>query len=516
MPNIRVGVTEAEALKLTGYVIGDFYDEFSGGAMIRTGLKTWATAVGTFDGTSGSYFLDVDWYDEDDGASFFEVRVDGVAVASWRGWGSSNSLQTTRIALDLDDGDVITLAGQKSSGEQARYDSIKLSLDSGPGPDPDPEPEPEPGVPNIRVGVTEAEALKLTGYVIGDFYDEFSGGAMIRTGLKTWATAVGTFDGTSGSYFLDVDWYDEDDGASFFEVRVDGVAVASWRGWGSSNSLQTTRIALDLDDGDVITLAGQKSSGEQARYDSITISPEGGSDPDPGPAPDPITDAFDFFAFAGQSNAERHFVRMAGDNSAGPLGYQAFESMIESLTGSAGTTAIEAAKGGSSASNLVPSTNGFWWNLTTNQPGQLLLDAVATIEASLGSQRDLDGIVWAQGEHEAGRVAAGTVGLTDAVSYLKQATTKIFEYFRDQFGDVPIFIQELGDFAPTGPMGAMRQAQAELIADLDYVFMGARTADQGYSHFDSLHFDVDAYNDIAGVLAQNAVDIIEADQFNFA
>ena len=473
--------------------------------MIRTNSTAWGTATGTFTGASGTYFLDVGWFNESAGASYLEVRIDGVVVDTWRGNGGSNSVATRRIAVTLETGDVITLAGKKQGDEQGRFDSIKIVVDPG--------PEPEPELPSIGVGLTEAESLQLQGFVHDDIAGA-SGGAMIRAASKTvWATAEGTFTGASGTYFLDVDWFNRaGTGASYMEVRIDGVLVDAWRGTGGAGSVETRRIAVTLETGDEITLRGKKHGDEHARFDSVTVV-----DDDIGPAPDPITGAFDFFAFAGQSNAEGHFLRRAGDTTQGPLGYQAFEAAIKQLMPDVvETTAIEAAHGGSSSNNLTPSIYGFWWDLTNDQPGQLLLNAVATIEAALGSQRDLDGIVWAQGEHDADRVGKGNPPLQegDVVARLKAATTEIFEYFRDQFGDVPIFIQELGNFAPAGAMGAMRQAQAELIAELDYVFLGAST--EGYDHHDEIHFSVDGYNGIAGVLAQTAVDVIEADQFNFA
>lgn len=67
-------------------------------------------------------------------------------------------------------------------------------------------------------------------------------------------------------------------------------------------------------------------------------------------------------------------------------------------------------------------------------------------------------------------------------------------------------------FAPTTEMGAMRTAQQELIDQLDYVYMGAPTADEAYDHHDHIHFSVEGYGDIAEVLAQSVVDVIGVDQ----
>ena len=84
---------------------------------------------------------------------------------------------------------------------------------------------------------------------------------------------------------------------------------------------------------------------------------------------------------------------------------------------------------------------------------------------------------------------------------------KIFDYFWNTFGNnIPIYIQELGPFnSPSASIiGTFRDAQAQYADTHANVFMGADTT--GKPLFDSQHFTVDGYNDIAVELANSVVD----------
>ena len=105
---------------------------------------------------------------------------------------------------------------------------------------------------------------------------------------------------------------------------------------------------------------------------------------------------------------------------------------------------------------------------------------------------------------------AGTLSEQDAIDLMVEATTSVFEYFWSAFGeDVPIFIQELGNISIYDSIHGLRDAQAQMAADLDNVYMGALTT--GYTLYDNLHFSVDVYGDIAEDLATTAVDTIMGD-----
>jgi glucose/arabinose dehydrogenase len=507
-PAIGVGSTEAETLALAGYVVEPLSrGDVSGGAVIRTGSGG-GTAEGVFAGAAGRYALDVHWLNEDDGAASFAVLVDGVTIDSWTGTGGGGGTGTPTVrsmTVDLEGGERILIEGAIGNGkEYARIDRLDLSVDDGAPPPPPPPPPPDPDGPEIGLGLTEAETLALAGYVVEPLAGA-SGGSVIRTG-KSGGTADGVFAVAAGSYFLDVTWLNENDGAATFAVKLDGVTVDSWTGTGGSGGTGepvTRRIALDLQGDERLTIEGDQGGFEYARIDRLDLSV------DDGPI-DPLTDAFDFFAFAGQSNAEGHFVPHESALPPPPYGADVFEAEIARLTG-VDTTPIEAALGGS-GSNQNADSQKYWWHLDDDAPGPALIDAIATIGTTLTFGADLDGIIWAQGEDDMTRIRTRGHDEATVVAELKTATVKVFEYFRAEFGDVPIFIQELGEFDPN--LDPLRAAQRELIADLDYVHLGAETA--SLDHVDDIHFTNGAYGEIAERLAAAVTDTIGTDGFDIA
>ncbi|MDJ1009591.1 MAG: hypothetical protein QNJ13_17395, partial [Paracoccaceae bacterium] len=384
-------------------------------------------------------------------------------------------------------------------------DSIEIVPDDGSGPAP----------ATLDVGLNEAEALDLTNYAVED-NGNASGGQVVRGTGGVTNTVSGSFAGATGAYWLDVTWINENDGEASFEVLVNGETVASWGGGGGEFIFETPRIAVDLETGDTIEVVGVPDNGEFARLDKIEIvertEPAGFNDDD-----------FDFFAFAGQSNAELHFTRLNGDLSEGPLSFQVFETEVETLTG-AETTAIEAGRGGS-GSNEFSDPEKYWWNLTNDEPGPELLDSVAVIQAAIPEGKDLDGIIWSQGEDDAS--ARYSLATTQAekdqiIADYIEATVKTFEYYWSVFGDVPIFIQELGAFevengsfvdnGSSEAADALRAAQQQIVADYPLVHLGATTTQ--YETYDTVHYSVSDKGAIADDLANSVVDTI-SDEFVF-
>lgn len=238
---------------------------------------------------------------------------------------------------------------------------------------------------------------------------------------------------------------------------------------------------------------------------------DGNDTPTSGSLPD---SAFDLFAFMGQSNATGHFFKRSGDTTTGPYGNDVFEQQLGAALG--GTVkAINAGVSGS-GSNQYADGSLYWWNLSTNQPSQLLKDAIATIKSAEGSSKELDGIIWAQGEDDA-RKAYGTQEDLFVDRYVA-ATEKVFAYIRQQLGDpdLPIFIQELGDHdnMPDAGLLAIRKAQMDIIARDPYTYLGAKTVDiVGHntdSIADDIHFTQREYGMIADRLADTVADILIA------
>lgn len=217
----------------------------------------------------------------------------------------------------------------------------------------------------------------------------------------------------------------------------------------------------------------------------------------------------DFFAFAGQSNADGHF------NIGNPTGSDVFEGRIQTLS-SFPTQALNVSVGGSGSNNITDPNIPYWWDLNGNQPGPLLNDAVASINQTLQAGEDLDGIVWAQGEADAfGVFYSNTSYATTVTGNLVTATNNVFDHFRNNFGaDLPIFIQEIGDYPVPGGstsavngFDAVRDAQQSIINADPNTYLGAAT--DGLAHRDDLHFNGASYGIIATDLANNAINVID-------
>ncbi|MEO1786489.1 MAG: hypothetical protein AAFR41_05640, partial [Pseudomonadota bacterium] len=156
---IQVGRTEAESLQLAGYVT-ETRNDASGGSGIKVGGTGSATASDTFSGTSGNYTLTVNYFDESDGVSTFELLVNGQIVDAWVGDGGRSGLGTAAsrdIAVSLNPGDTIAIRGTVGGEEFARIDSLDLVANGGGNGGG------SGGSGTIGVGLTEAEDLDISG-----------------------------------------------------------------------------------------------------------------------------------------------------------------------------------------------------------------------------------------------------------------------------------------------------------------------------------------------------------------
>ncbi|MFM2043894.1 MAG: hypothetical protein RLY86_2470 [Pseudomonadota bacterium] len=517
---IRPGLTEAEAMTLSGGYAREGNGDASGDSWIKvTGT---GTAAARFDGAAGTYTLTSGFMNENDGASTVSVQVNGTRVGGWTGTGGTGAVEAKSVTLSLKPGDVVSLTGTQQGWEHARIDWLKLNPADGgapapspaPGPSPAPAPAPSPapsGGAKVQVGLTEAESLSLSGGYARETHTAASGGSWLKaTGT---GTAAGSFNGPSGGYSLSLRYLDENDGQSTFTVLVNGSKVGGWTTSAAATTTTTTRsLPVTLKTGDVIAVSGRQDGGEHARLDWIRLDPTGAapvtSNPTPTPAPGGgLAKAdFDAFAFAGQSNAAGHFYRRGGDASGSGLGNDIFERALGAELGGS-VSAINAATSGSASNERVDSGN-YWWNLGQNKPGPALLDAVSRIKAGLAGGKDLDGLIWAQGEDEAQAIRDDFSNASRVLADMTTATTKVFAHLRGQFGrDLPIFIQELGEFpqdgawldGPVGALDRVRAAQQKIIDADPLVFLGADTA--GRRHLDGIHFTNDAYGRIATDLA---------------
>ncbi len=121
---------EAENMTLSGgYTVADFTGA-SGGQIIDNSGGSGA-AVQTFTGTSGTYDIQVNYLDEDDGQSAFEIYVDDVLKHSWTANIDDNEWHISTVSdVTVNNGSQIKISSVRNLGEHARVDYIKFISDA--------------------------------------------------------------------------------------------------------------------------------------------------------------------------------------------------------------------------------------------------------------------------------------------------------------------------------------------------------------------------------------------------
>ncbi len=85
------------------------------------------TAHLTFNGQAGNWRVSVQYLDESDGQSSFELLVNGEAVGSWKADGDDDAWHTfSSDAVQLKPGDTLAVRAQQGGGEYARLSSVML------------------------------------------------------------------------------------------------------------------------------------------------------------------------------------------------------------------------------------------------------------------------------------------------------------------------------------------------------------------------------------------------------
>ncbi len=278
---------EAEDMVLTdGYVLKNIGGA-SGGTVIQNETDTVQTASYAFDGDAGVYSLSVNYFDENDGVASLAVLVNGEEVASWD-WdadlGSALANSGTKASkliegLSLSEGDVISLQGLNDGREPVRVDSIDLEMTNvidGPV-----EEAADNGAEWLFI---EAESFVFDtsakrGFGVTDL--KAASGGQVLSALGD-AEAWTTFDGESGTYDVGIDHFDENDGVSYLEFRVNGEVIDSWH-WdaelgdrlANKNTLTRHLVSdVEISDGDEISLFGYGDGGsEPLRIDALEFMP---------------------------------------------------------------------------------------------------------------------------------------------------------------------------------------------------------------------------------------------------
>jgi len=131
------GRVEAESMTLKGYAPIDVtpWESASGGKGVQCAAPGPCMVSATFNGTAGSYTIIVRYFDENDGASRFEVRVGDNTIDSWTADdmlpaktpnGHSSTWRVIR-KVPLSQGDVIQIAGLPDGEEGAAIDYIEIA-----------------------------------------------------------------------------------------------------------------------------------------------------------------------------------------------------------------------------------------------------------------------------------------------------------------------------------------------------------------------------------------------------
>ena len=292
-PTIRV---EAEKMSLSGYRTEKSNNDASGRALTSLyakGATETGSATTTFNGASGTYDIVVAYFDEDDGASSFNVKKNGSTVDSWVADNTNGGRLPTAQALvrrvisnvSLSQGDSIRITGTEDAGEAARVDYLEF-VAAGTG-QPTTPTTPTGPVAAIRV---EAEKMSLSGYRTEKSNNDASGRALTSLyakGATETGSATTTFNGASGTYDIVVAYFDEDDGASSFNVKKNGSTVDSWVADNTNGGRLPTAQALvrrvisnvSLSQGDSIRITGTEDAGEAARVDYLEFVAAGTGQP---------------------------------------------------------------------------------------------------------------------------------------------------------------------------------------------------------------------------------------------
>lgn len=164
------------------------------------------------------------------------------------------------------------------------------------------EDQPEPPTadfPPIAVGTTQAETLDLTTFGIEAISAADGGLAISSRSKSAEAVAKGSFVGEDGFYTVSIAYFDENDGASTFGLRVNGVTVVTWvadqdlgTSGANSSNLVSFEVNVQLGALDEIEVFATRDANELVRIDSLSIAPA----PDAPPGEDnPMLAADDFY-----------------------------------------------------------------------------------------------------------------------------------------------------------------------------------------------------------------------------
>ena len=130
----------------------------------------------------------------------------------------------------------------------------------------------------------EAESMELSGYVPVDVtpWETASRGKAVTCSGTSSCSASARFQGKPEKYNIGVQYFDQNNGVSHYELLVNDHAIGSWAAddhfpSDKMNGHTSTRHTFDdvqLQDGDTLTLVGHPDEGELAPLDYVEVVPE--------------------------------------------------------------------------------------------------------------------------------------------------------------------------------------------------------------------------------------------------
>lgn len=184
----------------------------------------------------------------------------------------------------------------------------------------------------------------------------------------------------------------------------------------------------------------------------------------------------------GQSLIRGHFNSIESGSNAGKITHR---TMISEHLPKTIIHMVDGSTGGSAASK-TSNPNNYWWDLATSSRGPAFDNF---IQSMIGAAITPTYILWGQGEDDSHHI-----GIETSPSEYKQALDAIFAQMRMLYGDIPVYIQNIGrrsSFSNTGGVQAVREAQKELIAENTWCYAAAEIYDLNL--FDQVHLDDEGY-----------------------
>jgi alpha-glucuronidase len=130
----------------------------------------------------------------------------------------------------------------------------------------------------------EAEAMQLSGYVPVDVtpWETASGGKAVACNGQSSCSVSAHFDGKTGKYGISVQYFDQNNGVSHYELFVNDRSIGSWAAvdhfpsdkMNGHTSTRRTFNDVQLQAGDMLKIVGHPDGGEPAGLDYLEVVPE--------------------------------------------------------------------------------------------------------------------------------------------------------------------------------------------------------------------------------------------------